>query len=62
MDFITNIYNSEYFGIITAVMALATAITAVTPSKTDNKVMNVVAKIFNICAGNILKNKNADAE
>lgn len=38
----------------------ATAITALTPSKTDDKVLNWIIKILNVLAGNVGKNKNAD--
>ena len=40
----------------------ATAITVLTPTKTDNKVLDYVLKALNFIAGNVLKNKNADAE
>ena len=43
-------------GLVTA----ATAITALTPSKTDDKIINIVLKVLNFVAGNVLKNKNAD--
>ena len=45
---------------ITGVVTAATAITALTPTKTDNKVIDIVLKALNFLAGNILKNKNAD--
>tara|TARA_Y100000401_G_C8197719_1_gene161982 strand:- start:202 stop:414 length:213 start_codon:yes stop_codon:yes gene_type:complete len=38
----------------------ATAITALTPTKVDNKVVGSVLKVLNTLAGNVLKNKNAD--
>ena len=53
---------------VAAVIASATAVTLVTPSKVDDKIMgglgtilNVILKIANTLAGNILKNKNKDA-
>ncbi len=46
---------------VTAVISVATAITAVTPSKADDKILNGLLKFINLLAGNIGKNKNADA-
>ena len=43
-------------GLVTA----ATAVTALTPSKSDDKIVDVVLKVMNFLAGNVLKNKNAD--
>ncbi len=45
---------------ITAVVTAATFITALTPTKTDDKVISFVLKILNFLAGNVFKNKNAD--
>jgi hypothetical protein len=47
-----------------AIMALvtgATAITALTPTKVDDKAINFVLKILNFAAGNVAKNRNEDA-
>jgi hypothetical protein len=47
-----------------AIMALvtgATAITALTPTKADDKAVNFVLKILNFAAGNVAKNRNKDA-
>ncbi len=46
---------------IGVVMGVANAITASFPSVADNSVYNFVMKILNFVAGNIGKNKNADA-
>lgn len=43
------------------VMAACTAITALTPSKSDDNALNVVLKVLNFLAGNVLKNRNEDA-
>ena len=48
--------------IATGVLSVATVITAITPSKWDNKIVNIISKLLNVLAGNIGKNKNADAE
>jgi len=45
---------------ITGVVTAATAITALTPSKSDDKVLNTILKVLNFLAGNVGKNKNAD--
>lgn len=46
---------------LTGLLTAATAITALTPTKTDNKIIDGLLKVLNILAGNVLKNKNADA-
>lgn len=45
---------------ITTVVSAATAITALTPTKSDDKVVAAILRILNILAGNVHKNKNAD--
>jgi len=45
---------------ITALVTAATAITALTPTKTDDKYIALVLRVLNILAGNVAKNKNAD--
>ena len=47
---------------ITGVVTAATAITALTPSKSDDEVLDKILKVLNILAGNFLKNKNADSK
>lgn len=46
---------------VTATVTAATAITILTPTKTDDKIINVVLGVLNLLAGNIGKNKNKDA-
>lgn len=46
---------------ITALVTAATAVTALTPSKVDDKVVGMILKVLNILAGNFGKNKNADS-
>lgn len=57
-----------YLPYIAAVVASATGITVLTPTKVDDKILgglgtviNLILKITNVLAGNVLKNKNADA-
>ena len=45
---------------VTGVITAATAITALTPTKTDDKIVNAILKVLNVLAGNVFKNKNAD--
>ena len=47
---------------ITTVVTAATAITILTPTKTDDKIISTILKVLNVIAGNVGKNKNADAE
>ena len=56
-------FFSNYPVWITAALTIvtaATAITALTPTKTDDKVVNVILKVLNVLAGNVKKNKNED--
>lgn len=46
---------------ITGLVTAATAITALTPSKSDDKIVSKILWALNFVAGNFLKNKNADA-
>lgn len=46
---------------ITAVISAATAITALTPSKSDDKIINAILRFLNAIAGNVGKNTNKDA-
>ena len=48
---------------LTAIISLisgATALTALTPTKVDNKVLGGTLKVLNLVAGNVLKNRNKD--
>lgn len=47
---------------VTAVVTAATAITMLTPTKSDDEIISKVLGVLNFLAGNIIKNKNADAE
>lgn len=54
------IFNT-YWPIITSVITAATAISMVTKTKWDNKILDILSKIVNALAGNFLKNTNKDA-
>jgi len=62
MEWFLNIWSEipAWVSAITGLVTAATAITALTPSKVDNRVVDFVLMILNIMAGNVLKNKNAD--
>ncbi len=51
---------SAWISAITGVLTAATAITIITPTTVDNKIVGWALKILNIAAGNILANRNAD--
>lgn len=50
----------DYIVAIAGTVAAASAITALTPTKTDDKILDFVLKILNWLALNVGKNKNAD--
>ena len=52
----------EYVAAVTAIVAAASVLTAITPTKTDDKYVNYALSILNFLALNIFKNKNADSE
>ena len=46
---------------ITSVVTAATAVTALTPTKADDKVLSTILSVLNVLAGNFHKNRNKDA-
>ena len=62
MDSILNFVGGApaWVSAITALVTSATLITALTPTKTDDKIVSFILRILNLVAGNIGKNKNAD--
>lgn len=68
MDFVTGLIQSFASGdfgawilALTTLVTGATAITALTPTKADDKIVNVALNVLNFVAGNFAKNKNLDA-
>lgn len=61
---VVNFFTSQSFAdwvfALTGLVTAATAVTALTPTRTDDKVLNKILKVLNFVAGNVLKNKNAD--
>lgn len=65
MDFINTVLSyfedlPTWLVAITTVVTASTAITALTPTKTDDKIVNGILRVLNFLAGNVGKNKNAD--
>ena len=55
MDMIVNFFNSgpAWIAAVTGIVTACTAITALTPTKSDDKIINFVLKILNVLSGNI---------
>jgi hypothetical protein len=69
MEFITQalafLYSAEFgswISAVTGVIVAANAITVLTPTTADNKILNGILAVLNFIAMNFGKNKNADAK
>ena len=64
MEFLNQIMDNVpgWLTAATTIITAATAVTAMTPSKADDKIVGMSLKGLNFLAGNFGKNKNADAE
>ncbi len=51
----------NFFKNVSVVVAICTAITAITPNKTDDKIMQKVRNILDIFAGNVGHNLNCSS-
>jgi len=62
MDQITAILEAApvWLTAITGVVTACTAITALTPSRSDDEIIDTVLRVLNVLAGNVGKNRNAD--
>lgn len=63
MEWILNLVSDfpVWLNAITGLMAALSVFTALTPSKSDDKILNTILSFLNVLAGNVGKNKNADA-
>ena len=62
MTVLTSSEAAAWVAAVTAVVTACSAITALTPTKADDKILNGILKVLNFLSLNVLKNKNADAE
>jgi len=65
MEFITGLFTNpeigDWIAAVTGLVTSMTVITALTPSKADDKIANGLLGVLNFLAGNVFKNKNKDA-
>ena len=63
MEAIGNFFEAlpTWLNALTLLVTGATAITALTPTQMDNKAVDWLLAVLNLVAGNVGKNKNADA-
>ena len=45
---------------VTSVCTAATAVTALTPTRADDRVLDIILRVLNVLAGNVGRNRNAD--
>ena len=62
METLTNLIESlpAWLVAITGLVTAATAITALTDTKSDDAFLAAVLRVLNVLAGNFLKNRNLD--
>jgi hypothetical protein len=64
MEALLNIWSliPEWIQALCGLVSAATMVSALTPTKSDDLILNSVLKFLNMLAGNVGHNKNADAE
>lgn len=62
IETIMNVFDAmpAWIAAFTAVVTAATAITMLTPTKTDDEWINRILRVLNVLAGNVGMNRNAD--
>jgi len=60
LEFVTGPEFGTWLAAITGIVTAATAVSAITPTQADNRILSVVLTVLNFAAGNVAKNKNAD--
>ncbi|QDP57537.1 MAG: hypothetical protein Tp1124SUR703682_8 [Prokaryotic dsDNA virus sp.] len=64
MEALMSLYNHPNFGAyidgLCQVVTACTAITMLTPTKSDDMIFNTILRVLNMLSGNFGKNKNAD--
>lgn len=60
METIVELLTGPYVQAITGIVAACTAITMLTPTKTDDRIIAVILRVLNVLAGNFSKNTNKD--
>lgn len=60
LNIIQKFLSNDIVNVVTAVVALAAAITMLTPSKVDNVWLQKIVQLLNLLGLNIGKAKNAD--
>ncbi|WP_181892951.1 hypothetical protein [Falsiruegeria mediterranea] len=62
MQHILDVVNAApaWLHAVTGLVTAATAVTALTPTRSDDKVVGVTLRVLNLLAGNVGRNRNAD--
>ncbi len=60
LEFVTGPEFGTWLAAITGIVTAATAVTAITPTQVDNRIVGVLLTAWNFAAGNVAKNKNAE--
>ncbi len=68
MEWVLMLLNFDWLGLfgpwlsaLSGLVAAMTVLTALTPTKVDNQILDAISKVVNVLAGNVLRNKNKDS-